>query len=289
MDLFGIDALTGQEQLTYAQETAAFLTDFYSDDTAQFDDLRAVVSNVSASVSVTDQIISMDSFGLDCSEIEPMTAIFTVEIVYSTSDPNNTTSDDVLAYPFSTQEFQQRYILDYLQADGGVFVDVQCVSEIRLPAGANRLPTLPPAAADGVTSLPSKMPSAPLDDIFDVRMSDPTAYERKCNEKLQSVPPESLNEFELSFGYGAEFRSSDEYDDIVDDLETMILDFVSTSLLRCSGDVDAQQSVKLRKRQAGGGGYVAVEGGSSGIVRIRYPQYGQITKMSEYVSVSSLT
>jgi len=142
------------------------------------------------------------------------------------------------------------------------------------------------------SSAPSVEPTVFTDDIFNgidrLRESDPTATtthdERKCNERLRTIPQKNREEFELSFIYGVESTSND-YNFIVD-LERMILEFVATSVLRCPGDGGnvLPSSTKLRKREGDGGG---AEVNVPSVVRIRYPKHGQITSMSECDPISS--
>jgi hypothetical protein len=124
--------------------------------------------------------------------------------------------------------------------------------------------------------LPTSSPTI-SDDIFGVkqRTIDPDANERECSDVLRAFPEETVKEFEVSFEYGIESTSKD-VSDLIDEMESLILDFVATSALRCAGEGNAQ-AVQLRS-----GGKDAI--GYAGVVRIRYPVYGEVTSISEWVS-----
>jgi hypothetical protein len=100
-------------------------------------------------------------------------------------------------------------------------------------------------------------------------MIDPEANERQCNDKMQTMSHEAVEEFELSFVYGIESTTEDAY--FIDEMESLILDLVATSVLRCAG-VGEAQAVQLRSR--GGGLHDDV-----GVVRIRYPEDGEVTSI----------
>lgn len=86
------------------------------------------------------------------------------------------------------------------------------------------------------------------------------------------MPTEGLEEFELSFMYGIESSSNDVYE-ITDDMENLILDFIASTVLVCASEHDFQ-TVQRSKR---------IDRGirESGAVRIRYPEYGEITSICE--------
>lgn len=75
----------------------------------------------------------------------------------------------------------------------------------------------------------------------------------------------------MSFEYGIESTSKD-VSDLIDEMESLILDFVATSALRCAREGNAQ-AVQLRS-----GGKDAI--GYAGVVRIRYPVYGEVTSIT---------
>ena len=100
-------------------------------------------------------------------------------------------------------------------------------------------------------------------------MIDPEVNDRHCNDKLKMTSSEATKEFEVSFVYGV--KSTTEDDSFVDEMESLILDLVATSMLRCSGEGEAQ-AVQLRTR----GGDVL---GDVGVVRIRYPEYEGVTSI----------
>jgi hypothetical protein len=84
---------------------------------------------------------------------------------------------------------------------------------------------------------------------------------------------DGLEEFELSFVYGVESSSNDvcEY---TDDLENLVLDFVASTVLICTGESD---TFAVQRSQ-----HLAGEIRDSGVVRIRYPEYGEITTIGEF-------
>jgi hypothetical protein len=152
------------------------------------------------------------------------------------------------------------------------------------PTGGVGISTLQPSSS-AMTSTSAPVPTAPRvptssptisDDIFGVkqRTIDHDANERECSDALRALPQETVEEFEVSFEYGIESTSRD-ISDLIDEMESLILDFVATSVLRCTGDGNAQ-AVQLR---SGGGGAV----GYAGVVRIRYPEYGEVTSICEWV------
>ncbi|KAL3763820.1 hypothetical protein ACHAWU_001880 [Discostella pseudostelligera] len=108
------------------------------------------------------------------------------------------------------------------------------------------------------------------DDVFDdLRNVNRGKNERKCNTNM---PTESLKEFELSFMYSIESSSNDVYE-YTDDMESLILDIVASTVLICASQSDAHISQRSKR----------LDGGirDSGAVRIRYPEYGEITSISD--------
>ena len=83
---------------------------------------------------------------------------------------------------------------------------------------------------------------------------------------------EKTKEFEVSFMYGVESLSTDIIE-LTDDLENLILDIVATTVLTCAGEAGTH-ATQWRQRSKG-----AIE--EMGVVRIRYPEYGEITSMCE--------
>jgi len=158
LDLFGLISLNPSERVAFEERTAAYIADFYGGDGEDptldaLDDLFELdgdlgtdsvgpgdgVRVLSASVTVTDQTLPLgDTFGIDCDDIDPLVAAFTLEFVYESDDPD-ATAGEVAARPFSTDEFRRTYIDDFLKRDDGgggtSFFDLLCVSELRLPPG----------------------------------------------------------------------------------------------------------------------------------------------------------
>jgi hypothetical protein len=94
--------------------------------------------------------------------------------------------------------------------------------------------------------------------------------ERQCSDDiLAAVLSEADEEFEVSFVYGLE-TSTDDASFIIDNMETLILDYVATSVLRCS---EAVQSRSREGRELRG----------VGVVRVRYPEDGLRTSICKYL------
>jgi hypothetical protein len=118
-----------------------------------------------------------------------------------------------------------------------------------------------------------------IDDIFiDLRMVNQGSNERRCNGEIRRMTDE-LEEFELSFVYGVESSSHDVYE-YTDDLENLVLDFVASTVLICAGESDTY-TVPVPRSQ-----HLAGEMRDLGVVRIRYPEYGEITTIGEFYHCS---
>lgn len=118
-------------------------------------------------------------------------------------------------------------------------------------AGSTKLPTYAP------TVMPLSPSSSIATKSSELRMSNnDDLYDRKCDEQREV----SGEEYEVSFEYGIEVSSSTSFDIIVDELQSLILDYVTVSMLRCSPN-EVKGSVE----------------------RIRYPSSGQgrITTISK--------
>ncbi|KAL9187713.1 hypothetical protein ACHAXT_006091 [Thalassiosira profunda] len=293
LDLYGLDALDEESQRRYEEQTAAYIASFYNENASDEDDLRSVVSNVTAEVSVTDhRPPEGPTFGFNCADIDPLTVVFSVELTYSSSE-SDVESGDVVAFPFSKNRFRQQFLYDYLVADSDELSSVQCVSGVYLPSGTE-YPTYAPTAGpeeDDASDSPTLLvqSSTPTrasvemgatDDIFldmrigddvfsDLRLTEPMTKERKCNDKLREVSRDNIDELEVSFVYAVETASDD--DSFVGDLEAVLLDFVAVSVLRCSEISKSQAVHKWRSRDSE----------FNGVVRVRYPEFGELTSRSE--------
>ena len=311
MDLFGLISLDPSERAAFEERTAAYIADFYGGDEEDptldtLDDLFELdgdlgtgsvgpgdgVRVLSASVSVTDQTLPLgDTFGIDCEDIDPLLATFTLEFVYESDDPG-ATADEVAARPFSTEEFRRRYIDDFLKrSDGGgtSFFDLLCVSELRLPPeeGGTEAPTAAdatPTAVPTVTVPPSDAPSEFVDDIFDIR--------RRSDELERACPPgpktrsfgwgrrQGQEEFEVTFVYGVETSTSSRR--FVGGIEDAVLDYVATNVLRCADDGDSPPRLR-----SGGAPAVGAPDAAGEVVRVRYPSEGAISAVSDCDPVTS--
>ena len=304
MDLIGLLSLSeAEDQFQWSEKTGFYIRSFYNDASASIlppGDVRNFISDVTtAVVTIQDQIIPMgDITAPSCDEIDPLSMVYTLEMNYVSTNAD-LTFDDIITYPFSTEAFRADYIDNYLKVGDttGGFAMLQCVSEVRIPSGDDGSGIVEGDDILDMTSTTST--TAPMvDDIFgtEKRMIDPdqapNVHERKCDEdSLQSMPKGSVKEFEVSFVYGVESSSRD-YSDYIDELETLILDYTATSVLRCPGGaVDASnvyQSVQVRKKRNSDGYDDDHDTATTSVVRIRYPEYGQITTMSKsgfYVSL----
>lgn len=111
--------------------------------------------------------------------------------------------------------------------------------------------------------------SPTADDGFDnLRVVDSRANERMCSDTIGLVPRERSDELVVAFRYEVEYNFTDIHD-YIDDLESLILDFVAKSVLRCSRGNDPD-AVQLRKLEEGTTKNI-------GVIGVRYPANGQIT------------
>ncbi len=114
------------------------------------------------------------------------------------------------------------------------------------------------------SSIRSNPPGA--GDVFNnLQQSNHGPNDRKCSDILLMSTKERQEEFEISFQYGVTSSSSDAFE-LTDDLENRILDHISSIALICASESNVQS-----------------EGGieEMGVIRIRYPEYGEITSMCE--------
>jgi len=119
--------------------------------------------------------------------------------------------------------------------------------------------------------LPMTTPSPTVNGVFgNMRVADPAANERICSDTLRLIPEDGRDEFEVAFMYAVEYQSVDIHDHI-DDLETLILDFVAKSVLKCAvaTDSDVVETRKLGE----------AENAFEGFIGVRYPEFGQITSI----------
>lgn len=116
--------------------------------------------------------------------------------------------------------------------------------------------------------------SNPMLDMIP-RMIDSETKERQCSTTLQTLTREDIEELEVSFVYGVESMTDNL--SFVGNLESLILDLVAKSMLRCAdGEGDEEHSaVQLRS----GGGTKMME--YVGVVKVGYPTQGQVTFMSK--------
>jgi len=137
MDLFGITSLNPIERNVFETQTSNYINSFYND-ISNSSDIRANVTVVTSSIDVTDEIVPMfvgtSTYpDADCTEIIPFNIKFGLKMTLYTTD-EDTDYEEVITYPFSTVEFQKRYIEDYLKANDGIgYQDLQCISSIRIP------------------------------------------------------------------------------------------------------------------------------------------------------------
>ena len=125
---------------------------------------------VTSSIDDTDEIVPMfvgtSTYpDADCTEIIPLTVKFSLKFTLYTTD-EDTDYEEVVAYPFSTVEFQQRYIDEYLKANDEMgFQDLQCISSIRIPSSdenaASNSTTEEEEVEGEEDELPQDMPTLP--------------------------------------------------------------------------------------------------------------------------------
>ena len=108
-----------------------------------------------------------------------------------------------------------------------------------------------------------------IDDIFGdpLRLRSSQRFDRKCNNV--DFDRSKTEEIAIKFIYGVESKSRQNFS--VGSLEELILDFLTTSLLRCD-ESSLQANVQPRSNQ---------EVTNFGVVRIRYPDSGDITSLSK--------
>jgi hypothetical protein len=107
-----------------------------------------------------------------------------------------------------------------------------------------------------------------FNDAFKFTRSGPT-YDRKCSN-VDLDKRENAEEIEIKFVYGVETKSHKQY--FIDDLEDLILDFVTTSVLRCANG-EFQPSIQPR---------ITNNAFNFGVLRIRYSENGDITTISKW-------
>lgn len=143
---------------------------------------------------------------------------------------------------------------------------------------------------EGSTS--SSSPAISTDDIFDniprsrIAPSNATSV-RQCTDIIQTLSSRGkpIDEFEVSFVYGVETLT--EEGTYIGNLESLILDLVAKSVLRCSNKeqvvVSSVEAVQqLRSAGVGEGGefmeYI-------GVVKIRYPRRGEVTTICKSILI----
>eukprot|EP00986_Skeletonema_menzelii_P006718 scaffold2550_cov153-Skeletonema_menzelii.AAC.6 len=254
-DLFGIPNLDPISTDVYNIQTAAYISAFYGEDPFVF------VST--ALVSVTDESIPIGPIeGSDCSQIDPLTVSFTIEMTYSTTNPV-ITFDEIIKLPFSTPSFQDTFINDYLRANdaNGGFASLQCVSELMIPES---LGTISPTE----TSMPSTSPTEFEDDLLEIRSG--ISPERNCLDKVEPELIDLSEEIEISVVYGVESTTADIF--FLDELEGLILDFLQISIMMClEGGERAPRVWKIDDQQD-----------TAGVIRVRYPEIGEASTMCKF-------
>eukprot|EP00804_Cyclotella_cryptica_P010241 CCRYP_016705-RA/>CCRYP_016705-RA protein AED:0.19 eAED:0.19 QI:249/0.5/0.33/0.66/1/1/3/0/1773 len=131
--------------------------------------------------------------------------------------------------------------------------------------GASTIPTL----ISNITTPPPV--NRDTDDIFGGMLkstrSSP-AYDRKCSN-VDIDTRMNAEEIEIKFVYGVETKTHKQY--FIDDMENVILDFLTTSVLRCAED-DLEPTIQPRMTN---GVF------NFGVLRIRYPTNGEITSTTK--------
>jgi len=211
--------------------------------------------------------------GEDCDLIDPLVLTFTISMTYVTLY-SDVSLDDIVALPFEKKRQQKKYAERLRENDAsGAFGGLRCASGPRVPGaggGGGGGGGAPDGAADDVPVLRSH-------EALDDQPAPVVVRERRCDERLQkrTTADENLREFEVSFAYAVEYTTS-EARYLVNILEEIILDFVAASVLRCSGG-DHLASARTRKSL---NGHDATREEARSVVRIRYPEEGEITSVS---------
>ena len=111
------------------------------------------------------------------------------------------------------------------------------------------------------TKLPTYTPTAmPLSSSSiatknsELRMNNNNdSYDRKCDEQREV----NGEEYEVSFEYGIEVSSSTSFD-IVDELQSLILDYITISMLRCSSNENKGSVERIRYPSSGEGRIITI-------------------------------
>lgn len=221
-----------------------------------------------------------------------LSAISNMTIDFRSTDVS-ITIDQILKEPFSTEQYRNIYL--NLLTNDGQLPNLTCTTEIEIPnepqspttspqpSTGNIIGTIVPTVSSSsnetksITTFPTfspppSLPTGMVDDIFiddlGMRRSGPL-YERICGGLSSSVLKGISTEFDVAFVFGVETTTSSY--DYIDDLEILVLDFVSASVLECIDD--EEQSLQLLRRED------TIP--SRGVVRVRYPPQGKITSMGK--------
>ncbi|KAL7525920.1 hypothetical protein ACHAWF_001565 [Thalassiosira exigua] len=134
------------------------------------------------------------------------------------------------------------------------------------------------------SSIPSSLSTTDVPDPNNLRISNAAAHERKCNDEMLRSMHQHVRreEFELSFEYGIE--STSDVLSFFGELETLLLDLVATSALKClqRRDGESQEFVKVRDNLG-----VSEASKVAGVVRIRFPDVGNATSITQCEPTSS--
>jgi len=136
MGLFGITELTESEVVTFEEQTANFMQDFYNYD-------AGAIFDVVATVEVTDTFLEASDMvgGQRFLQDNPLIVKYTTEITYRTSDPN-LDAQSLVSEPFASEESRNFFVDQYLKADGE-FQDLSGISPIEFPQ-PTEYPTISP-------------------------------------------------------------------------------------------------------------------------------------------------
>ena len=263
MDLFGLMSLDPISTDVYNIQTAEYISSFYDGDVA--------VSISTILVAVTDENIPVGpTDGPDCSDIDPLTVTFTIDMTYSTSD-SAITFDDIISLPFSATQLQDRYI-DLLKSNdvNGGFANLQCISELRIPSS-------PTTASPTGTPVPSASPMTMVDDLLndlDLKRSN-LLPEIDCHNMVDPQLLDRSQEIEISFLYGVQSKTVDHF--YLEELEGLILDFLRVSIVMCldDGEQAAPQVWKIDDQQD-----------AAGVIRVRYPEIQDVSTICKFDPLS---
>ena len=222
MGLFGLEAileLVGT--ILFSRNTKQYIEWFYNDYEGNREEIRGQLSNVTAIVNFIGQVLGVEDESdenelyMNVGKLQEsgelcfgqFTSVqYTIQMSYRTSNPD-VTVDEIVLEPFSTSEYRETYLNDWLKAnDSSEFDNVACSGEPTLVAVApsdapssssitatpssSSIPTLKPSSNPSVSVKPSNnptsMPSSSSSPTFEPSLKPSDSA--KPSEKPSSQP-----------------------------------------------------------------------------------------------------